>query len=157
MTYVPFEIRLYAAIDTAIRDGFNAELTAIGQPTVPDTAFEPCHPLLVRGETVAILRDHAERETQAKYWVETSHHYEVQLFAFGVNAADLQRRLIYFEYAAIQVLDKNRTMGGLLTTLSVGSGSPPPMLAHRDGSMCDGMILPVACQPAVRVAVPEHS
>ena len=79
------------------------------------------------------------------------------MWVFGPGGRELQHRLMAFEFAANQVLYADRTAGGLLRTLKVGNTVPAPMIARDAGMICDGVILPVACQPATRIAIPERA
>ena len=157
MSYVPVALQVYNALYAAISEGFSDELVALGQPGLPDGAFVPRHPALLAQETVGLVYAATSRELQTKYWQETGYAFELQLFGFGADPGLIQQRIIYLEYAACQVLWKNRTLGGLLVTLSIGDTQPAPMLQHVSGQICDGSILPITCQPAIRVAIPEHS
>lgn len=157
MTFVPFRIRVYNALLAAIAAGFSAELEAVGQPGLLPSSFMAQHPLLITAENVGTLYVNTEREAQARYWVETAYNFEIEMWAFGTSADALQLRLMYFEFAATQVLDKDRTLGGLLRGMAIGDSEAPMITAGRSGTICDGIVLPVRCEPAVRISIPEHS
>lgn len=156
MTYIPFRLRVYDALCSALLAGFSSELIAVGQDPVPDSAFVAQHPLLIAGENVGTLYVNTERELQAKYWVETGYNFEVQMYAFGTSTPAIQRRVMYMEYAATQVLDADRTLGGILRGMTIGTSDPAPITARQTGHIVDGIILPVRCEPAVRISVPER-
>lgn len=155
MTYTPLAIRIRDALYAQIRERMSVSLLAVGQPPLPDTAFLPVHPELVTGETVGVIYSHTTRELQARYWVETGCVFELELVAIGTSLLDVQTRIMYLEYAALQALYHDRTLGGLLTTLKADDSSPLPV-AQGQGLLMDGLIIPVLCQPAVRQALPER-
>ena len=156
MTYIPFRLRVYDALCAALLARFSAELVAVGQPPVPESAFEARHPLLISSENIGTIYVNTERELQAKYWVETGYNYEIQMYAFGTSTPAIQRRVMYMEYAATQVLDADRTLGGILRGMTIGTSDPAPITARNTGHIVDGIILPVRCEPAVRISVPER-
>lgn len=157
MAYVPFLIQVYDSLKAALEDGINPELAAVGQLPVPPGAFMVSDPALLSGETVALVYNATKRTTQAKHWTDESLHYELYLWAFGVNATDLNRRLMYLEFAACQVIAKNATLGGLLRTALVHTSRPWVLGRNAESRMADGIMLPIECQPDVRVPHPERS
>ncbi|MEN6544795.1 MAG: hypothetical protein ABFE07_02035 [Armatimonadia bacterium] len=156
MAYVHFTRRLYAQIDTALRAQFSEELLEIDAAPLPDAAFQIGDPTAFMGEAVALMYVGTKREREAAYWVETAYSYELHLFALGVDTQDVQYRMMDLEYAARQVLDSNKTMGGLLRTLVTGD-SEPVAFNLTPGQMIGGIGFPFVCQPATRIAIPEHT
>lgn len=155
MSYTPLAIQIRDALYAQVRERMSVELVAVGQIALPDTAFSPVHPELVTGETVGIMYSHTTRERQAQYWLETSFHFELQLVAIGTSLLDMQTRIMYLEYAALQALYHDRTLGDVLKTLKADDSSPLPV-AQGQGLLMDGLIIPVVCQPAMRQALPER-
>jgi hypothetical protein len=155
MSYTPLSIRIRDALYAVIRAQMPAQLTAVGQLPLADTAFVPTHPEMLSGECVGLTYQGAQREIQAHFWIETSYTYELDLFAFGVSLMDLQTRVMYLEYAAMQALYHDRTLGGLLRTLKAGASEPIPVL-QSGGHLVDGVIITITCEPAVRQSIPER-
>jgi hypothetical protein len=157
LPFLPFSIRLFTALSAQFKAGFSAALVAAGQPGVADSAFMPRHPVLLREETCALLYGHTARKEQAHYWIETGYHFEVQLFAYGVEPLALCERIMWFEYATQQALMADPTVGALCTTLKMQTGQSIGIIHQDMGSLVDGMIIPVVCQPRDRIAIPERS
>lgn len=157
MSYTPVSIQIYNALRAAFAADFSTHLVAQGQLPVDAMAFEPKHPAVITGDTVAVVYANTDRQAEGMHWRECTFNYELQLFAYGVSAVDVQHRVMWFEYSAIQVLDHNRTLGGLCVTLKPGDSIPAPMISHDNMAVCDGVIVPVSCQPADRIQIPEYA
>lgn len=155
MSYTPLAIQIRDALYAQVRERMSVELIAVGQIALPDTAFFPVHPELVTGETVGIMYSHTTRIAQARYWIETGYVFELELVAIGTSLMDMQTRSMYLEYAAMQAIYYDRTLGGLLKTLKADDSSPLPV-AQGQGLLMDGLIIPVLCEPAMRQALPER-
>jgi len=157
MPYVPFSIRCYEALSAALAANFNAELEAVGQPAMAEMGFQAGTPQLTAGESVVLTYAKMERALMTKHWVDGTALFVIELTGLGATAHDRNLRLMYMEFAATQVIQKNHTLGGLLRTIEVGDSEPWKISQGQQGFMFDSLLLPIACQPDTRVPNPERS
>jgi hypothetical protein len=154
-TFTPFQLRLYAALWQALCDGINPQLAAIGADPLPESAFSVGDPTLLMGDGIALVYASTMRERQAQYWRETTHEFECHVFGVGADTMACEQRVMQLEWAVVQALDVDPTLGGLLTTINVGTSEPSAFGPLQAGQMLHGIGLPIACQPAVRLNRPE--
>jgi len=157
MSYIPFHIACLDALQAAFEAGFNAELEELGQTAMPVTGFQYRDPQLIAGESLVVYYDHMAPGLVAKYWTDALYIYAVHMISVQPDARSLNRRLMLMEFAARQVVSKNRNLGGLTRTVHSGDSIPWRTSQNKQGTVADSMFIPIVCQPDERIPNPERS
>ena len=155
--HTPSLINLYDALWQALQDGMGPQLAAIGARELDPSAFMIGDPGILAGEAVCLFYAGTARPRQAQSWREANPKFELHLFAMGTTTSELEHRVMQLEYAALQVLDADPTLGGLLTTLEAGESEPVQFGKLQVGNLVHGLGLPITCQPVNMPLRPEYT